>query len=267
MSSSTGGTQAVDRAALLIATVVRADEPLAFAELAEECDLPRSTTSRLLTALERTQLLERDDNGGYVAGQLFWEYSTRHDPWATLTELAQPVLEKVGEETGETVNLGVIRGEKVVQVAQVDSTFLLSTDWTQVDVPAHASALGKVMLAHGVLALAEGELESITEHTIANRKQLAGDLVQVRIRGYATTVDELEIGLTGVAVPVRARDEVVATLGVSGPSPRLEGRLPELGRLLTRQADKLGSILSHRLAATGAAESDSSDTIKRKGVA
>lgn len=245
--SKASGTQAVDRAALLVATVVRADEPLSFAYLVETCELPRSTTSRLLTALERTELLERDESGGYVAGPLFWEYSTRHDPWSSLTDLAHPVLEEVGDETGETVNLGVARGDRVVQVAQIDSRFLLSTDWTQVDVPTHASALGKVMLAHGVLDVSGQPLESVTEYTLANNKALARDLTLVRDRGYATTIDELEIGLSGIAVPVVSRDQVIAALGVSGPTPRLVDRVSELGELLAAKADRLGGIVTRRL--------------------
>ncbi len=52
------------------------------------------------------------------------------------------------------MNLSVARGDRVVQVAQVDSTYLLGTrDWTEVDVPAHTSALGKVLLAYGVIGL------------------------------------------------------------------------------------------------------------------
>ena len=65
---ATTGTQAVDRAALLVSTVVQADEPLSFAALQDACDLPKSTTSRMLTALERSELLERTDDGSYVAG-------------------------------------------------------------------------------------------------------------------------------------------------------------------------------------------------------
>ena len=58
------GTQAVDRAAHLVATVVRADDPLTFSALEHECRLPEgSTTSRLLSALERAELLERDEAG------------------------------------------------------------------------------------------------------------------------------------------------------------------------------------------------------------
>src|SRR5688572_9290410 len=146
MATANTGTQAIDRAAALVATVVRADEPLSFGELQDECGLPKSTTSRLLTALERTELIERNDTGSYVAGPLFWLYATRHDPWDELVRLAQPTLEKVGADTGETVHLSVARGDRVVQVAQLNSTYLLgSRDWTQVDVPEHCSALGKVL--------------------------------------------------------------------------------------------------------------------------
>lgn len=245
-STGTGtGTQAIDRAALLVATVVRADEPLSFLDLHDECGLPKSTTSRLLTALERTELLERNAAGSYVAGPLFWLYATRHDQWDELVRLARPTLELIGADTGETVNLSVTRGDRVVQVAQVDSTYLLGTrDWTEIDVPAHCSALGKVLLANGGLAVPDGELERLTPRTITDRDVLARQLAEVVRRGYASTVDELEIGLTGVGVPVRgSRGEVIAAVGVSGPSPRLENRRDEIGRLLNDRAKQLSELL------------------------
>ncbi|MGD9960673.1 IclR family transcriptional regulator [Nocardioides sp.] len=249
------GTQAIDRAALLIATVVRADEPLSFLELHDECGLPKSTTSRLLTALERTELLERNAAGSYVAGPLFWLYATRHDPWDELVRLARPTLERLGTETRETVNLSVTRGDRVVQVAQVDSTYMLGTrDWTEVDVPVHTSALGKVLLAYGALSIPPGRLEQVTPHTITDRDVLARQLAQVTRRGYASTVDELEIGLTGVGVPVRGSGgEVIAALGVSGPSPRLEDRLDEIGRLLNDRAEQLSGLLRRRTRKEGVA--------------
>src|SRR3954471_15329455 len=100
---TSGGTQAVDRAAALIGLVVRSDEPLSFTELSDETGLARSTTSRLLAALERTDLVERDGAGGYVAGPLFAPPPALHDPWPQVARIARPVLEEVGESTGETV--------------------------------------------------------------------------------------------------------------------------------------------------------------------
>src|SRR3954468_9548761 len=93
------GTQAVDRAALLVATVVQAGEPLSFADLQAACDLPKSTTSRMLTALERAELLERTDDGSYVAGGLFWLYAARHDPGEDLVRIAALTVAAIGEAT------------------------------------------------------------------------------------------------------------------------------------------------------------------------
>jgi len=242
------GTQALDRAVQLASMVVQADEPLSFADLQEATGLAKSTTSRLLAALERGDLLERDDSGGYVAGSLFWLYAARHDPWEQLVRLARPAMERVGSDTQETVHLSVLRGDQVVQVAQVDSQYLLGTrDWTQVDVPPHTSALGKVFLAWGALDLAESQLERRTPQTITTTTALRRDGATTRRRGYAVTVDELEDGLTGIAVPVRGpRGDLVAALGISGPTSRLGGRTQELGRnLITRAAE--AAAVQHRI--------------------
>jgi DNA-binding IclR family transcriptional regulator len=239
------GTQALDRAAQLVSSVVAADEPLSFAALQEASGLAKSTTSRMLAALERSGLLERDGDGGYVAGRLFWSYAARHDPWEELVRLARPAMEQLGEETGESVHLSVTRGDKVVQVAQVDSRYLLGTrDWTEIDVPDHTSALGKVFYAWGALPVPENGLERLTERTITDPARLRKDAARARQRGWTETCDELEVGLSGVAVPVTGpRGELVAAIGISGPTARLEGRLDELGRSLSSHAEQLSALL------------------------
>lgn len=239
------GTRAVDRAADLVATVVRADDPMTFADLQEASGLAKSTTSRMLTALERSGLLERDTDGSYVAGSLFWLYAARHDPWEELVRLARPAMETIGEDTHETVHLSVARGDRVVQVAQVDSTYLLGTrDWTDVDVPPHCSALGKVFYAWGVLDAGDEPLPAQTGATLTDPALFRRDTERARRRGWAVTADELEVGLSGVAVPVHGpRGDVVAALGISGPTPRLEGRLDELGRRLLDRAAELSLLL------------------------
>jgi DNA-binding IclR family transcriptional regulator len=223
---------------------VRADEPLTFTDLCDETGLARSTTSRLLAALERTDLVERDPAGGYVAGPLFALHAAVHDPWPQVARLARPLLETVGRRTGETVHLGVARGTTVVHIAQVESTFLLSArDWNQVDVPPHCSSLGKVLYAFDVLPLPAGRLERRTSRTVASREALEAELRTIRATRYATTVDELETGLTGVAAPVTGRDGVIASIGVSGPTARLQDRLDSVGQLLVEQADQLSTVL------------------------
>jgi DNA-binding IclR family transcriptional regulator len=246
--SNGSGTRAVDRAAQLVSTVVHADEPLSFADLQESSGLAKSTTSRMLAALERADLLERDAAGSYVAGSLFWLYAARHDPWEELVRLARPAMERIGADTSETVHLSVTRGQKVVQVAQVDSRYLLGTrDWTEIEVPAHTSALGKVFYAWGTLPVPDRGLERLTRATLGEPEALRRDGAAIRERGWAVTRDELEVGLTGIAVPVRGpRGDVVAALGISGPTARLEDRLEELGRNLSSHAARLSTMLRGR---------------------
>ena len=256
-ASSQGGTQAVDRAAALLTYVVEADHPVTFAEVVEAAGLARSTTSRLLSALERTQLLERSSTGEYVGGPLFVRYAARHDHNLQLAKLALPVLEEMGEETGEAVHLAVANGDHVDHIAQVDTTYLLGArDWSDVEIPPHSSALGMVLLAWGAMELPVGRLETPTEHTISTRTELDADLACTRQRGFATTCDELEVGLTGVAAPVFGPDEgsssrpgrarrLVAAVGVSGPTGRLEERIEDLGRLLVDRAEGLSALLMH----------------------
>jgi DNA-binding IclR family transcriptional regulator len=251
---SAQGTQAVDRAASLIDLVVRADAPLSFTELTDETGLARSTTSRLLAALERTQLVERDGNGAYIAGPLFALHAALHDPWPQVARLARPVLQWLGERTGETVHLGVARGDAVVHIGQVESTYLLSArDWNQVDVPAHCSSLGKVLYAYDCLPLPTTELEQRTERTV-RRATLVAQLPDIRRRRYAATVDELEIGLSAIAAPVEGRDgRVIAAIGVSGPTARLQDRVDQVGRLLIEQSAELSALLRRRTRKEGAA--------------
>jgi DNA-binding IclR family transcriptional regulator len=243
--SAVTGTQAVDRACALVSLVVQADQPLTSSEMADATGLARSTTSRLLAALERTDLVQRDTQGAYVAGPLFALHAARHDPWEETVRVAAPFLERLRDLTGETANLGVPQGTVVLHVAQVDSAYLLATrDWTQVQVPEHCSSLGKVLYAYGRLPLPEGPLEQLTGESVASQAELKRDLAEVRRRGYAATIDELELGLTAVAAPVRGREgDVVAALGVSGPTARLADRVEEVGRLLVEQADALSILL------------------------
>ena len=103
------GTQAVDRAAQLLIAVARHRDPVSFTELTAASGLAKSTTSRLLMALERNGLVRRDDTGKFSPGEVFLSYAWRGGAEADLVSVTQPVLTQLGEQTGETVNLGVPR--------------------------------------------------------------------------------------------------------------------------------------------------------------
>lgn len=245
---SAHGTQAIDRAADLLARVLTAGgEPVTFTQLCEEAGYPRSTTSRILAALERQDLLRRDEGGGWLPGAVVELYASGPSRHERLVREAMPSMELLGAITRETINFGVAVGHSVVQVAQVDSDYFLgSRDWVGVELPAHTSALGKVLYAYGAIATPTGRLEQLTPHTIGSSRTLVDSFASIRRRGYAVTVDELEVGLTGIAAPVTSDGAVVAAIGLSGPTSRLADS-PETTQRMAADVVAQASAISARL--------------------
>ena len=115
----------------------------------------------------------------------------------------QPAMEKLSQQTGETINLAVPDGTGILNVAEVPATFILgcSSGWTGRRTRPHAVANGKVLLAYGAIPVPR-HLERYTDQTITEPEALAAELARVRASGYATAVGELEDGLVAVAAPV-----------------------------------------------------------------
>src|SRR3984885_14179051 len=98
--SNQNGTQAVDRAARLLSEVVHATDPMTFTGLSAATGLAKSTTSRLLLALERNGLVRRDDHGRFLPGEMFVSFAWRGGAEAGLVAVAQPFLERLGKAPG-----------------------------------------------------------------------------------------------------------------------------------------------------------------------
>jgi IclR family transcriptional regulator, acetate operon repressor len=250
------GTQSIERAAQLLVHVVENLEPTSVGVLAEGTGLPKSTTSRLVRALERQGLVQRaGTRGGIRPGPVLLRFAQRAVPDANLVELADEALRQLAEDSGETINLAVPTPLGVDQLVQVDSRhFIGSTNWVGRRLPYHCTANGKVFLAFGAAPMTD-ELERVTERTITTPEKLGRELTAIRAQGYATAIDELELGLSAVAAPVHGADrEVVAALSVSGPTIRLtRRRIARLVPALLEQARRLSTRLGRHDAERGAA--------------
>jgi IclR family acetate operon transcriptional repressor len=243
------GTQAVDRASTLLVAILESEDRLTFTDLLQRSGLAKSTLSRLLSSLERHELVSRQEDGTLQAGAVITRYAHSAQPNDALLRIAQPHLEAMGVATGETVNLAILTGHEVEQIAQIDCTYLVgSVNWVGQRVPLHCSAVGKVFLAGGA-ELPGGRLTRLTPHTITRREDLDRELALVRERGWAVTESELEPGLTAIAVPIHGgHGNVVAALSVSGPAMRLtKARIADFGALLLEH----GREISRELGYTG----------------
>jgi IclR family transcriptional regulator, acetate operon repressor len=241
------GTQSIDRGAQLLALVLESDAPRALGELAADAGLPKSTASRILGALERNGLVEQEGlRGAFRAGPVMARFAGRGISLRRLAELSERPMAALSEATGETINVAVAGPAGVEHVAQVDSLHYLGTShWVGRRVPYHCSANGKVLLAFSAAGAAAGELEPRTSRTITEPALLAAELESVRREGFASAVDELELGLSAVAAPVLDDSgRAVAALSVSGPTLRLSPRrIAELRPIVIKQARALGEQL------------------------
>ena len=254
MGSEPTGTQAIDRAAQLLCSVVEAVHPPSVGELAARAGLPKSTTSRLIGALERQGLVQRlGERGRLHPGTVLLRFATG-DASSALLELAAPSLRRLAESSGETVNLAIPGPLGVEHLAQEDTAHIVGVaNWVGRRVPLHVAANGKVFLAYGAPLLAP--LDRLTPRTIVDPARLDAELARVRTRGYATSIDELEHGLSALAAPVFGPDgDAFAALSISGPSARLTSeRITSLAPLLIEESNKLAQRLGHREHARGAA--------------
>jgi IclR family acetate operon transcriptional repressor len=246
-AAAAAGVRSIDRAGEMLARLLASDAPMSLGDLAEAADLPKSTASRLLTALERHGLVHQAGQRGKLEpGPAILRFAHRGGVERHIVELAQPALEALSHASHETVNLSVPTPNGVEHLAQVDGRhFLGAGQWVGRRVDYHCTANGKVLLAFGAADLPPGRLTRMTPSTLVARAALDRQLQAVRRDGFATTVDELEVGLSALAAPVRGPDgHVIAALSISGPTLRLtRARIAELAPVLLHEADALSERL------------------------
>ncbi len=244
--------QSVDRAVTVLEILARAGEA-GVTEIAAELGVHKSTAFRLIAALENRGLVEQNsERGKYCLGVGILRLAGATTARLDLVQESRAITRQLAAQTGETVNLTVLSDGAALYVDQVaGSSALQSHNWVGQRIPLHATSNGKVLLsalpAAEILATA-GKLRSFTPATITSGKRLRMALADVREQGYAVAVDELELGLTAVAAPIRnASGDVRASMSVSGPSFRLnQARVGELLPLLTAAALQVSERLGWR---------------------
>jgi DNA-binding IclR family transcriptional regulator len=230
-NESSGGSaapvQSVDRA-LTILELLAHDGESSVTQIAGGLGVHKSTAFRLLATLETHRLVEQvNDRGRYRLGvgnlRLAGATTARLD----VVSEARPVCRQLAADTGETVNITVLSDTSALYLdQQAGSSALQSHNWVGQRIPLHATSNGKVLiseLSESALAEALPDLPRFTDQTITSRRKLIEELAEVRRIGYALAVDELEIGLTAAAAPIRsAHGDIIASMSISGPTFRLD---------------------------------------------
>lgn len=247
--------QSVERAAALLRLLAEEEHPLALGTIADALGLAKGTARGLLLTLLEVGFVEQDRPAGpyRIAPQLFHLGWARLDP-NELRSLALNWADALAARSGESVRLATWERDRVVVAHHVfGSGSRRERVVTGTTVPLHASALGKVILAHdpGAARSTVGvELQQLTRRTITERRALHRELARVRDAGWAVSVEEDEVGMAAVAAPIRdAGGHVVASVGVQGPVEALCGPggapRPRLVELVVSSGRSISGELGH----------------------
>ena len=200
-------------------------------DLAGELDLPKGTVHGILRTLQHVGFVEQDEETGkYQLGAALLHMGSSYLDGNELRTRALNWSDSLAARTGESVRIGTLHEGQVLIVHHV---FRPDDSLQTLDVgallPAHATALGKVLLAsHPYVAreLAKNGLEGFTAATITEAKHLNRELDRVRARGWAADIGELVGGQVSCAAPIVDRRGVtVGAIGIFGP-PELAARQP-----------------------------------------
>ena len=242
-------TGAAERVADVLDVLAAAGAPVTVTEVAARIGVHKATASRLLGTLAERGLVRRSPEG-YRLGPRLARLAVDAVTDLGVVDVSRPVLRELASVTGEVAYLSLPMGQAVLYLEHVaPARGGREEPWVWLrGSPLHCSSSGKVFAAYGavpdLMNVLRPPLSKRTQHTISDPDEFMKLLPQVRRQGYATSVDELEEGMSSVAVPVlSAGSSVLAAVGVAGPTDRLTStRL----RTVSAAARSAASVLARR---------------------
>lgn len=224
-------------------------EPQGVTAVGRALGLPKSSAHRLLRALGRRGLVERDARGRYRPGIGLVALGLGILEAEPVVEAARPVLEREAAVQGETLFLAAARAGRIHVLAKAEGpAFLRAAPQVGATVPAHATAVGKLYLAHAPeeLETSDAAPERFTPLTLRGRA-LARAVAEARERGWAENRDEWTPGLVALAAPVFLGARLVAAVALAAPSARLDpGRVAPAAARVVAATDQVAARLAGR---------------------
>jgi DNA-binding IclR family transcriptional regulator len=230
-----GTIQSVDRSARILKALAGGPRRLGVSQLADQLGLSRPTVHGLLQTLQAHGFVEQDrDSDKYQLGAGLLHLGNSYLDHNELRARSIVHAERLAQSSGEAVRVGVLHGPSVVVVHHVfrpDAVFQVLEVGAQL--PAHASALGKAMLAwttqNVIDELTAEPLPRLTNRTLG-ASELRTELAEVREKGLARERDEAVLGEGSVAAPIfNHGGHAVGAIGVAGDTQRVLPRGPARG--------------------------------------
>lgn len=242
----------LDRLISVLETVAIAGRPLSAPELQKATGLPRPTCYRLLQTLAEHRLLDEVEEGSrYLIGERLMRLALLGQTDVDVKTAAAPTLKQAAIEFGEAVFLSRFRnkGVEIIQVETPDDPVRSYVHPGLGYRPMHACSCSKAIAAFAEETFRDeiinGPMRAYTEYTKQNADDLRAEFFDIQRIGYAECVEEIEMGVSSVAAPIRIRNiGAIFSIGATGPVRRFTpNRREEIGIELKRLANKVATSL------------------------
>jgi DNA-binding IclR family transcriptional regulator len=244
--------QVIDRMSSLLDAVARYPEPVSLKVLAAETGLHSSTAFRILDSMLSNGFIERDATGKYQLGRKLLSLGSRVRAQSDVSQIALPVMARLRDELGESVNLTIREGDEVVYVEKATPNRMMHVQQLVGSrAPLHVTAVGKLMLAMAGEEECRGyamrtNLPAYTRNTINDMPRLLKEAERLRSQGYAFDDEEAEIGVGCIGTLIYdAGGNIIAGLSISAP---IERRQSDWVNNLMQAAQHISEELGYRAA-------------------
>lgn len=223
--------------------------------LSKRLTLAKSTVHRLATTLTAEGMLEQNpETGKYRLGINLFILGTLVRRRLDVSNLSKPFLTMLREQCRETVHLAVLNDVNILYLYNMESREAIRMkSYIGTMKPAFCTAEGRAIVAFSsndlINRILMSPLEKRTNETVLDAAKLHKIFTDVRNQGYAVDDEESEIGMRGIAAPLRDNTgEVIAAIGIGGPSQRLTlKKLRGLAPLLLNTAGAISAQLGYRV--------------------
>ena len=246
-----GGDVLVLVKALRILEALAADRKAGLSHMTQAAQISKPAAFRILSTLERHGYVDRvEETRQYRAGPQLLRLSLLFSASIDIVAIAAPYLRELQARYGETINLAILSGSKVVYVDIIEAThgLRMSADVGSVH-DLHSTALGLAILSRlpekQAKALLPKSLQRMTPKTLASVPDVMAELEATRRRGYGIDDEFNELGARCAAAAIEMNGQgAFAAVSVSGPSSRLDdGTIAAIGEDLARVAREIESVL------------------------
>lgn len=233
-----------------------AHSPLTLKDITQKSLYKKTTCFRLLRTMIGLGLVEQSPGAKtYRFGTRLASLGLSALKDMSLRKNALPIMEKLRDETGETVNLSILSGTEILFVERLMSDYLVNVNVNIGDrLPVYCASMGKVILAFASEnqvdeILSRMKFDSKTDRTIISAISLKKKLKEIRNTGFAINDEELEKGLRAVAAPIfNYKGEAFAAINIAWTTTRKPGRefFSEFAPKIVAAAEKISASMGYR---------------------